>query len=28
VKSPQMQDVVAYIKSLKGGAGKYPAAGY
>jgi cytochrome c553 len=28
VKSPQMQDVVAYIKSLKGGAGKKPAAGY
>ena len=28
VKSQQMQDVVAYIKSLKGGAGKKPAAGY
>jgi cytochrome c553 len=28
LKSQQMQDVVAYIKSLKGGAGKKPAAGY
>ncbi len=28
VKSPQMQDMVAYIKSLKGAAGKKPASGY
>jgi len=28
VKSQQMQDIVAYIRSLKGGAGKKPAAGY
>jgi cytochrome c553 len=28
VKSQQMQDMVAYIKSLKGGAGKKPAGGY
>ncbi len=28
MKSPQMQDMVAYIKSLKGAAGKKPASGY
>ncbi|NJD56523.1 MAG: hypothetical protein FIA94_08990 [Nitrospirae bacterium] len=27
-RSQQMQDIVAYIKSLKGSAGKKPAAGY
>ncbi len=27
-KSAQMQDMVAYIKSLKGAAGKKPASGY
>jgi cytochrome c553 len=27
-KSQQMQDMVAYIKSLKSGAGKKPASGY